>query len=289
MKSVSPVNGVANEAVAVMRHPQFRESQIVECVATKIQYADPCPSDAELARVYAEDYNLAFGRDFRAGLPEFVQRRANAQFEFIDENFRGKEPETVVEVGGGWGALSKTLLERWKLPKVVCYELDAEAAAFMRKRGVDTKIGTLETDTTMPEASLDLVMSSMMLEHVPRPLAALKKWRQKLKRGGALFVEIPLENPCPNWWGTDPRKPYWVGHLTFFGRGHLEQMLEHAGFDIQIATPHDHPVSPGYVMPGEPPYDLKQVPPEHDTQVSTLPNPKLLRLLALNSDRDSSS
>mmetsp|Transcript_32819 Transcript_32819/g.104669 ORF Transcript_32819/g.104669 Transcript_32819/m.104669 type:complete len:322 (+) Transcript_32819:61-1026(+) len=281
ISSTSPLSNTRNEAVVIRSHPQFRNAKIVECVDSKVQYVDPCPSEAELAKIYDEDYNAAFGRDFGAGVPEFVSRRADAQLAFVEQNLDKVEvPGAVVEVGAGWGALSKAVQEKWGI-KVQCYELDSDAVAFARKRGVDAKIGTLENDDEVPPASLDLILSSMMLEHVPRPFEAVVAWRRKLKVGGALFVEIPLENPCPNWWGADPERPYWVGHLTFFGRGHLEALLDNAGFDVVNATCHDHPVSPGYVMPGDSiPYDVSKVPLHYDTKPSDSQFPKLLRLLA---------
>eukprot|EP00903_Cladosiphon_okamuranus_P006558 g6406.t1 len=289
--SVSPITGLPNRAKLLQAHVQFDKLEILECLESGIQYTYPPPTDEELHRVYDIEYNKAYGRDFSAGIPDFVERRAVAQRTFITHHL-GLEPTPtadinttslgrVVEVGGGWGSLSSALQPL--ASSVICYELDSASVDFMREHGVDARVGTLQQAVEKGDVEandIDLIVSSMMLEHLPRPLDSLRTWGRKLKAGGHLFVEVPLENPIPRWWGTDPAEPYWVGHITFFGPGHLEAMLEAAGFQVLASTPHDHPVSPGYTMPGGAPYDVGSVPVALDAQVSTSDNPRLLRVLA---------
>lgn len=287
--SICPLTKAQNRAFPVMRHPQF-PLEIVECVNTGFQYVDPSPSREALEQLYNEDYNGSFGRDFDADAPDFVGRRADAQLHFLKECGALKGIERAAEVGAGWGALAERLQKKHGID-VHCYELDSAAVAYMNdKRGLSAKVGTLEDDGERPDSSLDLVSSSMMLEHLPDPLDAVKKWRQKIKVGGFLFVEIPLENPVPSWFGADPAKPYWVGHLTFFNRHHLQILVKEAGFDVVRAECFDHPVSPGYVMPrSQQPYRAE----DYDVALDTTPvnfddetkdpPPKLLRLVARRS------
>lgn len=283
--SPSPINGVATEVRFVMRHPQF-EADIVEALEGGLQWTDPNPSPAQLAALYDEDYNKAYGRDLSASavIPPFVERRAAAQCSFVAERLpEGTAPiASVVEVGGGWGALSSAIMAFGAPfpPEVACFELDSEAVAFMRGRGVDGRGGTLEASDVEP-GSVDLVVSSMMLEHVLDPAAALGAWRSKLRTGGHLFVEVPLENPAPTWWGTDPAKPYWVGHLTFFKRAHVAEMLAAAGFAVIAEDGFDGPVAPNYVNAGDAPYDVASVPVAQDTAPSEGAHPRLLRVLAV--------
>ena len=128
---------------------------------------------------------------------------------------------------------------------------------------------------------MDLIVSSMMLEHVLDPRGALAAWRNKVRPGGHLFVEVPLENPAPTWWGTDPARPYWVGHLTFLRPDHVRALLAAAGFAVVAESRHDHPVAPNYVNAGDPPYDVDAVPAALDTAVSARAHPRLLRVLAV--------
>lgn len=289
--SVSPITGLPNRAKLLQGHVQFDKLEILECLESGIQYTHPQPTDDELNRVYDIEYNKAYGRDFSAGIPEFIARRAVAQRTFITHHM-GLEPTAtadinttslgrVVEVGGGWGALSSALQPL--ASSLTCYELDTASVDFMRGRGVDARVGTLEQaaeEGDVEANDVDLIVSSMVLEHLPRPLDSLRAWGRSLKAGGHMFVEIPLENPIPRWWGTDPAAPYWVGHLTFYGAGHMEAMLEAAGYEVLASTSHDHPASRGYTMPGGAPYEIDSVPVALDTQVSPTDNPRLLRVLA---------
>ena len=237
--------------------------------------------------MYDAEYNAAYGRDLSADavIPAFVARRATAQVNFLARHLGGGAAElNVVEVGGGWGALSSEVQRRgFPFPKkCTCFELDGAAVDFMVGRGVDGRRGTLEAASRddVPPGTVDLVLSSMMLEHLPDPRAALAAWRLRLKPGGHVFVEVPLENPVPTWWGADPEHPYWVGHITFFAKGHLEAMLASLGFDVVAASCHDHPVCPGYVCAGEAPYDAAAVPVALDDAPSTADPPRLIRVLA---------
>lgn len=85
----------------------------------------------------------------------------------------------------------------------------------------------------------------------------------------------------PPFFPQDPEKPYWVGHLHFFGIGHLEKLLESLDYKILAKSCHDHPHSAGFIMPGATElYDVDKVPVEMDTQESTLESPKAMRILA---------
>ena len=151
---------------------------------------------------------------------------------------------------------------------------------FMRDQGLDGMEGMLETSDLAKE-SLDMIVSSHVVEHLRDPRDTLARWRDLLAPEGLLFTEIPLENPVPNWWGQDPEKPYWVGHLYFYSPGHFEAMLGSLGFDVLAATAHDHTVSPGFVMPGSTElYNVDAVDAALDAAVSTAKYPRVYRVLA---------
>ena len=59
---------------------------------------------------------------------------------------------------------------------------------------VTTKVGTLENDALVLNGSLDLVCSSHVLEHMSCPRSSLVDVHAKLRVGGLLFVEVPLDS-----------------------------------------------------------------------------------------------
>ncbi|KAH8045179.1 helicase [Aureococcus anophagefferens] len=208
---------------------------------------DPPPSAAALARLYDVDYNDAYGRDLSpdAVIPPGV----------------GARPSSPSSRSAAAGALSSEAMSRGAPfhAAVSCFELDGEAVDFMASRGVDARKGTLEASPAAdfpPEAWTS--SSSMMLEHLPDS-------RARSPRGAGA--------------SSDPARPYWVGHITFFAKGHLEAALESLGFAVVAAVPFDGPVCPGYVNAGDAPYDVAAVPEARDGAVPRKAA-RLLRVLA---------
>ena len=284
--AMSPIDGSRRVVKVAMPHSQFAGDIVTE-VQTGIQFVDPSPTTKDLAHLYGVVYNKAYGRDLSANatVPSFVTRRANAQLKFIQSHLPAQiECAHIVEVGGGWGALSSALMGAGSpfSHNVVCYELDSHAVEFMKSRGICARKGSLEAAplAEVAESSVDLIVSSMMLEHLPSPRDALQAWGRRLKAGGHIFVEVPLENPVPTWWGTDPSEPYWVGHVTFFARGHVDALLDSAGFDVIASLPFDHCVAPNFVNKGDAPYCVESVPVSLDSTPSELGQPRLVRILA---------
>lgn len=78
------------------------------------------------------------------------------------------------------------------------------ALQFCHGRGVDVGAGKWplpgaepielsngETAYELPGAEYDFVFSSHCLEHLSNPIEALEHWRDRLRRGGTLFLYLP--------------------------------------------------------------------------------------------------
>lgn len=293
-RAVSPFDGVLQNVSRIREHPQFKDSWIVESKLDGLQWTEPMPSDETLSNLYASAYNGMFGRDFSEGaiLPEFVVRRARAQLDFILASAPGGTfPDDAAEVGAGWGALACEVVKRnsgvGKETRYKCYDADPAAVDFIRRRGISAEVGvTLDEASGVGAGSLGAILASHVFEHMNRPSEALESYLRLLRPGGLLFLEVPLENPSPAWWGTDPAKPYWVGHLTFFNRHHIEGLAARAGFEVLAVAGHDHPASAGVVHAHERPYAVETVPEEMDSAPSTSASPRFLRILLQKPAKD---
>lgn len=88
---------------------------------------------------------------------------------------------------------------------------------------------TLEPGKPVPlaDASMDTVLSSQTLEHVPEPAAYLKECFRLLRSGGALILTAPMQ------W-RHHEMPHDYHRFTRFGIAHHVQA---AGFQVESITP----------------------------------------------------
>ena len=136
----------------------------------------------------------------------------------------------LLDVGCGRGDLAAAFAARgWRAAGV---DPSAEAVALARARGVDARVGTLET-AQFDDAPFDAVVMRHSLEHVPDPRADLGRIRELLRPGGLVAVSVPNFDSWERrrfgsaWFHLDlPR------HRTHFGPRALRVALDGAGFDV---------------------------------------------------------
>jgi SAM-dependent methyltransferase len=94
-------------------------------------------------------------------------------------------------------------------------------------RGAQIDIVASAYDTTLPDASVDTVLCTTVLEHLERPVDALREFRRILRPGGFAILSAPL------FWHLheEPRDFF---RYTQFG---LRYLLEQAGFSVVSVKP----------------------------------------------------
>jgi ubiquinone/menaquinone biosynthesis C-methylase UbiE len=111
------------------------------------------------------------------------------------DNAQIRPGDQVLDVGCGTGEVALLAKTRTKASKV--YGIDpapemiavARSKAARKKQDVDFKVGVIEA-LPFPEASLDVVTSSLMMHHLPEDLKArgLAEVLRVLKPGGRLLI-----------------------------------------------------------------------------------------------------
>jgi SAM-dependent methyltransferase len=144
-------------------------------------------------------------------------------------------PGRLVDVGCGRGDLAAVFMERgWRATGI---EPSAAAASVASNRGVDTRVGTLETVRLEP-GTYDAAVFQHSLEHTLDPVGDLRRMRAALRRGGVVAITVPNFSSWQRrrfgarWYHLDlPR------HRTHFTPRGLGLALERAGYSVeQLAT-----------------------------------------------------
>lgn len=212
--------------------------KIVRCTACNLRYLSPRPTLESLGLHYPDDYFIyktpeqenALLRPMASWLDSHHWR---ASIERIERVLGPFTPETrVVDVGCG---LNHLLYHLKQLRGTVGTGVDfkPEVAAYVRDvRKMPVVQGTLH-DGHFKDGEFDLVTMNEYLEHEPDPRGVLREARRITKKGGHVWVEVPLSDCLPSrifksrWSQVDAPR-----HLVHFTRETLTDMLERSGYKV---------------------------------------------------------
>jgi SAM-dependent methyltransferase len=166
-------------------------------------------------------------------LPYGLQGRdeARAYFDWIVGMFGAALAGELLDHGAGTGAISARLAAR--ATRVVALEPDAQLFEALEQRfataaNVEVVRGDIEAYLArFGSRSLDAIVSSNVLEHLPDDASCLRGLHDALRPGGALAVYVPARQEL---FGTLDSN---VGHLRRYSRSSLRSRLEQAGFFVE--------------------------------------------------------
>ncbi len=153
---------------------------------------------------------------------------AKRRLELLERFFPGRG--RLLEVGAYIGIFLNLAKNRgWEVWGAEPIEV---AARFGRERfKLDLRTGTLE-EIEFPKNFFDAVVLYETIEHLPDPLATLRKINQLLKPGGLVAIETPN---IANFWFKILRR-HWrqfiASHFYFFDPKTIRLALEKSGFEV---------------------------------------------------------
>jgi SAM-dependent methyltransferase len=154
-----------------------------------------------------------------------------------------EECRSLVEIGCGEAPLGAAIKARQK-SRVVGIELDPDAAAVARKRIDAVYCGDVRHIVSILDERFDCIVASEIIEHVDDPWALLADLRRIAAPGGRLLISIPnVANASIIGDLLAGRFDYTyiglacAGHLRFFTRRSIEEMLTIAGWSLVAMTP----------------------------------------------------
>lgn len=103
-----------------------------------------------------------------------------------------REPRRVLEVGCGPGELSERIAQELRAT-VVAVDISERMVALARQRGVDARVGDVQS-LALPAATFDLAVAAWMLYHVPDLDRGLAELARVLQPSGCLVAVTNSEH-----------------------------------------------------------------------------------------------
>lgn len=149
---------------------------------------------------------------------------------------RRAAPRTVLDAGCGNGVLASMLAACGY--EVTGIDGDAEGIAVARKKfpGLRFEVGRFEN---MPAETYDCVVSTEVIEHLYAPHELVRHCFEALRPGGTLVISTPYHGYLKNLafgivgaWDRHFTVHWYGGHIKFWSRNTLTQLLEKQGFQV---------------------------------------------------------
>ena len=192
------------------------------------------------------------GRDVAISRTDYVHRwsslRGQTRYDLLDRI--GTDAKSILEFGCGEAPLGAALKQRQKC-RVVGIELDPDAAAVAQKRIDAVYRGDVREIVSIMDEQFDWIIGGDIVEHLDEPWSFLADLRNVAKPGAHLLLSIPnLANASLVNDLLHGRFDYvymgltCVGHLRFFTKQSIADMLTIAGWTVVAIEPQDAVATP---------------------------------------------
>jgi 2-polyprenyl-3-methyl-5-hydroxy-6-metoxy-1,4-benzoquinol methylase len=191
--------------------------------------------------------NVLAGASVAISSNDYVHRwsslRGQTRFDLLD--IVSRDAKAILEFGCGEAPLGEALKKRQRC-RVVGIELDPHAAAIAQKRIDAVYRGDVREIVDRIHERFDWIIGGDIVEHLDEPWSFLADLRRLAAPGGRLLLSIPnIANASIINDLLHGRFDYvymgltCVGHLRFFTRQSLEDMLTIAGWTVERIEPQE--------------------------------------------------
>lgn len=209
-----------------------------------------CRADV-LARIKSPLPQALAGRIVILSENDYVHRWSSLRGQVREDLLARVSPDAknILEFGCGEAPLGEALKRRQKC-RVVGIELDHRAATIARRRIDDVYEGDVRTIVEILHDQFDWIIGGDIVEHLDEPWSFLAELRRIAAPGAHLLLSLPnLANASIVSDLTQGRFDYvymgltCVGHLRFFTRRTITEMLTIAGWSVVEILPQQYGVT----------------------------------------------
>lgn len=185
--------------------------------------------------------NVLAGREVVISRRHFIHRWAAMRGQMRQDLLDRIAPtaKSVLDFGCGEGSLGAALKQRQKV-RVVGIELDRHAAAIAKKRLDDVYQGDILEIISIIQEQFDWIVGGDIVEHLAEPWTFLSDLRRVARDDARLLLSLPnIANASIIADLLHGRFDYvymgltCVGHLRFFTRRSIEEMLSISGWEVE--------------------------------------------------------
>ncbi len=207
----------------------FEDYKYVQCENCSLIYQNPRPFFSPLKKRYLKKYfyyEITNQKNFFELMKKTLQ----------DIDFSGKfskqfpAEKTFLDIGCATGLLLNYVREHgWNVKGI---ELDKYSADYAKKNFNLDIINKSLDEAKVKDNFFDVIHASHLIEHLPSPMAGLKKMHKMLKKGGYILLTTPRKDSFQQYLFKKNWRSYHRDHLFIFSKKTLCQMVEKANFKI---------------------------------------------------------
>lgn len=212
-----------------------------ECENCSTLYINPRPTDAILGKFYANSVNYDFWNKYIFPATDEIRRekifrpRAEKIKEICERN--GLQPETLVEVGAGFGTFCEEITRMGFIKNVVAVEPGKALSETCRKKGLNVIESPIE-QANFEDGSVDLVCSFEVLEHLFSPSDFVTKCARIIRKGGMAVITNPNGRGFDVVVSPEHSGTVDVEHLNYMNPNSMKTLFERHGFEVlEVITP----------------------------------------------------
>lgn len=155
---------------------------LARCLQCQVVFDNPRPTQAAIALYYSQPGKYKAYTAAQAGKLRLFQKRSRRIFEYARQG-------PLLDVGAGTGQFLSICQERFA--PVAGTEVSAEGVRLAKiNYGLELLQGDL-LQLTLPKDHFNVITLFHVLEHVPSPLALLRRCQELLRVGGYIFIAVP--------------------------------------------------------------------------------------------------